>query len=591
MLRAYLSLLRLIWSVNPWWIGTRCVLTITSQLIPIVQLVIAQRLVDILVPGASGTPIDTDRAITYAAVEGGLFLVNILIGRIDFFLSNQFGEALEYASVRRMLTKAASLDVATFDQPVFRNMLSLIQRDIYWRPRQVYNDTFTAIAGITTLIAATSLFLQLPIWVIGLLVLGSLPTFWLQAEYGRANDELSVRFGEEHRFGHYFLTALTERYDAKDIRLYELGETFVKRHGQIWTWWLDELWQLSRKYLTLESLSLFLAGLIRLGIMLWLVLTTAQGQLTIGQFTLFGGLIGQFAAGFQSLIGTLAALITHQPFVRRFSEFLETKPVIESPTGGRTLSAKEPLTVEFDHVWFRYSPDAAWSLRDVSFVIDPGERVAFVGENGAGKTTLIKLLTRFYDPTKGRILLNGHDLTQYTLASLRRAIGVIFQDFAKFEVTAEENIGFGRIAAAKDRTGIYDAAKQSGADTVIAELPKQYETLLATGFAGGTELSGGQWQKIALGRSFFRNARLLILDEPTAALDAEAEEHFYKQFLKLRKSATAILISHRFSTVRMADTIYVLDHGQVVESGDHKTLMKANGRYAKLYALQAARYR
>jgi ATP-binding cassette subfamily B protein len=269
---------------------------------------------------------------------------------------------------------------------------------------------------------------------------------------------------------------------------------------------------------------------------------------------------------------------------------LDAGPDLPGPAAGRTAAAPTAMGISLEHVTFRYPGAAANALYDVSLTIRPGERIALVGRNGAGKTTLVKLLARLYDPTAGRILLNGTDLREYDLDGLRRRIGVIFQDFVRYELTARENIGLGDVAHVEDSQRVLEATRKGGADAVVERLPRAYETQLGTQF-GGVQLSGGEWQKVALARAFMREARLLILDEPTAALDVRAEHEVYRRFSELTEGATTVLVSHRFSTVRMADRICYLEDGRLAEEGTHGELMARGGGYASLYLLQAELYR
>jgi ATP-binding cassette subfamily B protein len=271
--------------------------------------------------------------------------------------------------------------------------------------------------------------------------------------------------------------------------------------------------------------------------------------------------------------------------------FLELKPQMVVPE--RPIPLPRPIRTgfQFRNVSFRYPGQSAWALRDVNLEIRPGEKIALVGPNGAGKTTLIKLLTRLYDPTEGEILLDGRDLRDYDPRRLRDLVGVIFQDFVRYHLTAAENIGFGQIEALEDRPRIERAAVKSGADAVIEGLPDRYETTLGRWFSNGRDLSGGEWQKIALGRAFMRDCEMLVLDEPTAALDAQNELRVFQQFRELTADRMAVLISHRFSTVRMADRIYVVEEGRLTESGTHHELLATGGTYARLFTLQAESYR
>jgi ATP-binding cassette subfamily B protein len=307
--------------------------------------------------------------------------------------------------------------------------------------------------------------------------------------------------------------------------------------------------------------------------------------------TLYLGIFRSSQSTFESIFFGLSELYENGLFMSNLFSFLELRPAMVVPAAPRPFPSPIRQGVEFRQVSFRYDGSPTWALRGVDLWLRPGEKIALVGPNGAGKTTLIKLLTRLYDPTEGQILLDGIDLREFDVGDLHRHIGVIFQDFVRYHLTAAENVGFGQIEALEDRPRIESAARKSEAHDVIAGLPQGYETVLGRWFSGGRDLSGGEWQKIALGRAFMRECEILVLDEPTAALDAENELKVFQQFRALIEDRMAVLISHRFSTVRMADRIYVIEHGQITEQGTHADLLARQGTYARLFTLQAASYR
>jgi ATP-binding cassette subfamily B protein len=307
--------------------------------------------------------------------------------------------------------------------------------------------------------------------------------------------------------------------------------------------------------------------------------------------TLYLGVFRGSQGMFRGILGGINTLYENGLFMSNLFAFLALEPQMVMANQPLPAPRKWRQGVEFRHVSFKYSGQEQWALRDVNLTIRPGEKIALVGLNGAGKTTLIKLLTRLYDPTEGQILLDGIDLREYDLTSLRKQIGVIFQDFMRYHLTAGENIGFGQVEALEDRPRIVGAAQKSGADPLIARMPDGYDTTLGRWFSRGRDLSGGEWQKIALGRAFMRDCELLVLDEPTAALDAENELRVFQQFRTLIADKTAVLISHRFSTVRMADRIFVIENGTISEQGTHAELLAGGGTYARLFTLQAESYR
>jgi ATP-binding cassette subfamily B protein len=322
----------------------------------------------------------------------------------------------------------------------------------------------------------------------------------------------------------------------------------------------------------------------------WIVWRAVGGVISLGDMTMYLTIFRQAQTTFRSLFDGITNLYENSLFLDNLFTFLEMQPEIDVPSASKPAPSPIREGFEFRHVSFRYPDTQAWVLRDVNLHIRPGERIALVGLNGAGKTTLVKLLTRLYDPTEGQVLLDGIDLREYDLHSLQQRIGVIFQDFVQYSLTARENVGFGQVTALGDNERVVEAARKGGAHPIIADLPDGYETALGRRWQEGQELSVGQWQKVALSRAFMRDAEILVLDEPTASLDAEAEYEIFQRFGELTAGRIAVLISHRFSTVRMADRIVVLEDGRITELGSHQELIALGGTYARLFNLQAEGY-
>ncbi len=581
----------LLWRFNPRWLVSRVFLIIAGSLIPIAQLVVAKQIIDLLVNASFSHRIDSwPQIVSFVILEAAFYFANLLVTRIDSKLNDIYTEELSPKIENYVLTHVARLDVASYDNAEFYNQMETLYGQTFWRTTNLYEIIFSILSATITLIATIGLFLVLPIWIVSVLIVFSLPIFLTQNRYGHTLHLLEEQSRERLRLANYYGWLMIERGNVEDIKLYGLEPTFIARITAIFRDYLLAYAQIARRFLVYELGVGVVALMARTGIVLWLAWSTVVGRLTIGQFTLYSSLFNQLAQGLNTLLRNLGRLSRFRQFLSYLRVIETSQPIIREVTHPKRLNFRQPVEIQFDHVSFTYPGQKDRAIRNLSFTLKAGEHLALVGENGAGKTTVVKLLARFYDPTHGRITINGIDLRDYRLRDVHRFLGIIFQDFARFQARVEENIGFGEIKQLSQSQLVEKAARKSGAHSFIERLDHRYATMLSREFAHGAELSGGEWQKIALARTFFREARLLILDEPTAALDAQAEEHFYKQFLKLEKNTSAILISHRFSTVRMADTILVLDKGRVIEQGSHTELIHKNGRYATLFHLQAKRY-
>ena len=389
----------------------------------------------------------------------------------------------------------------------------------------------------------------------------------------------------------YLTTLMTTDTYHKEVKIFNLGQFFSNRYRSIF----DEYYAENRSLMVRRYLAGFawgaLSTLVSSATYLYVALRTVAGVITLGDLTLFTQAAISIQNNFQGVLTGLSSIYEHQLYLKTLFDLLEAKPSVSAPEHPIPMRRPFQEGIEFRHVSHVYEGTGQPALRDVSFTIAPGETVAIVGRNGAGKTTLVKLLARLYDPIEGQVMIDGNDVRAYEPADLRNEVGVIFQDYVTYQLTARENIGLARTERIDDMSLITEAAEKSGAHPVIADLPSGYDTLLGRWFEQGHQLSGGEWQKIALARAFMRDAQILILDEPTASLDARAEYDLFLRMRELTAGKTAVFISHRFSTVRLADRILVLDDGQLVEQGTHDELMVLGGLYAELFSLQAASYR
>ena len=481
--------------------------------------------------------------------------------------------------------------LARFEDPAFADHLAVARKQAARGPVDLvsYGGQLLLAAGTVAVTAAVlgQLHPLAPL----LLILAAVPQALLEHDFGQQmSNEYRTTSPDGRRLDTYF-DAVLAAPPAKDVRLFDLGGFFVGRYGIVFGRLMGDLWRLRRRLLWRMVPAQALAGSVAAGVSLYAVRRALDGTLGLGDLVLYGGALLQlegaltvagFHAGFvATYLGWLPSLFT----------VLDAPPDLPVPPPERARSVPRPLRhgLVLEGVSFRYPGATSWALRDLSLHLRPGERLALVGRNGAGKTTLVKLLARLYDPTEGRVLLDGADLRDYDLDDLRRQIGVVFQDFVRYDLTAGENVGLGDPAHLHDVDRVRVAAERGGAAPLLAALPRGAGTVLGARF-GGVEVSGGQWQTLALSRAFMRDAQLLILDEPTATLDVRAEHDVYRRFADLTRGTATVLVSHRFSTVRMADRIAYLEDGRVTEQGTHAALLAQGGGYARLYALQAERY-
>jgi ATP-binding cassette subfamily B protein len=541
---------------------------------------------------------------TRAGAEAGLQVVLPLL-LAEFFLivlqaansqARSFAEHVLHARVNvsintRIIRKALELDLTYFENAEYYDKLQNARREADWRSLKIVDNGFYLIQNVVTLLSYGALLLRFSPLLALILFAATIPAFLAQSHFGELSFRvLSWRAPEARKL--YYLEHLLTDYDAvKEIKLFGLGEPLLGRYADLFWKFLREDQAIAQK----RSLASFgwglLATLTYYGSYAWIVWNAVGGAITLGDMTLYLGIFRASQSTFEAIFFGLSDLYENGLFMSNLFAFLELEP--QMVMAARPLPAPRSIRkgIEFRRVSFKYEGHDEWALCDVSLTIEPGEKIALVGPNGAGKTTLIKLLTRLYDPGEGEILLDGVDLRDYDLTDLRQRIGVIFQDFVHYHVTAAENVGFGQIEALDDRPRIEGAANKSGADPVIRGLPDGYETTLGRWFSKGRDLSGGEWQKIALARAFMRDCELIVLDEPTAALDAENELKVFQQFRELTVGKMAVLISHRFSTVRMADRIFVIERGEITERGTHAELLALGGTYARLFTLQAESYR
>ena len=523
------------------------------------------------------------------------------LARASSAIDTLFAELCANTISERLILHAASLDVAQFEDPAFYDQLERAQRQTAGRIGVLAQVLSAAQDALMFASLAAGLFAYGP-ELLALLVIAILPGFVGEAQFAALEHALLYRFTPERRELDYFRYLSASHETAKEVQLFGLARWLAAKFRGT----ADRVFQANKRLAIRRggvSVLLTSLGLIAYYAAYALILKRAfYGVISIGTLTFLAASLLRSRDASQRFLISLGIVYDQSLYLKDLFDFFATKPKMRAEASGVDVPATFREGVVFENVSFRYPGSENWALRNISLRIPPRERIALVGENGAGKTTLIKLLARLYDPCEGRIMLDGHDVREYNLDSLRNAMGVIFQDFVRYDLRFDENIGVGNINLFAEylehfdgnepgRRAILEAAEKSMADTLAASFPGGYHQMLGRRFAGGVELSGGEWQKIALARAYVRRSPLIILDEPTAALDARTEHEVFQRFASVIGDRTAILISHRFSTVRMADRIVVLDGGQIVEQGTHDELVAKKGTYAEMFSLQAEGYR
>ena len=593
--------LRMVWRASPGLLLITLTLRVIRAVLPVAALWFGKLIIDEVVrlSALSDGPATlsgwaTSGEITllaiYVGAEFALAVLSDLLSRIGGLVDSLLSERLTMSSSIRLMEHAATLDLEDFEDAEFQDKLERARRQSSGR-MPLLSQLMGQIQDVLTVVTFAGGLVVFNPWLIVLLLVALIPAFLGEAHFNAQSYTLDFRRTPERRELDYVRQTAASAETAKEVKIFGLNAFLIDRFRVLSQSFYASNRQIAQQralwgavFTSVGTVGYYLAYA-------WIIGSTLTGTLTIGDLTFLAGSFRRLRTLLEGLLVSFSSTAAQALYLDDLFGFFEVTAEIRSPATPLPMPVPIRRGFVFEDVGFRYPGAERWAVRHLSFTLQAGETLALVGENGAGKTTLVKLLTRLYDPDEGRITLDGRDLRDYDLDALRGAMGVIFQDFVRYNLTAGDNIAVGRIAARDDHARIERAASSSLADAVINGLPQKYDQMIGKRFRNGVELSGGEWQKFAIARAYMRDAQVLVLDEPTAALDARSEFEVFQRFKELSAGKTAVLISHRFSSVRMADRILVLSGGKVEASGTHAELLAQKGRYAELFELQASGYR
>jgi ATP-binding cassette, subfamily B, bacterial len=579
--------LRLVWRSAPGWTLVNLVLVVVQGLLPLAGLYLMKEIVDAVTAGiaAPDKAAGFQPALFRIILAGGIALLAALARSLGD-LAGETQSQIVTDSVSDLLhAQSIAVDLEYYENPAFQDTLHRAQQEAPFRPTRILQGLIDILQNGLSLVGVVALLFSFNYILALLLLAAALPTGLVRLLFARRSYHFEQELTEKERKAWYYHFLMTDPGQAKEVRLFHLGPLFQGRFRDLRKSLREGRLAFKGRRSWMDFLAQSLATLAVFGSLALIAGQTIRGAITLGSLVIYYQGFQMGLGSFQAVLRGLAGLYEDNLFLNNFYRFLDLQPKVEIPTHPRPVPALI-RKIHFQGVDFHYPGKKQKVLARITLALHPGEVIALVGENGSGKTTLIKLLCRLYDPTGGTITVDGIDLREFDPTEWRRRIGILFQDYAHYYLTAAENIGLGKVEENKNLKEIIRAARLAGADPIIRRLPEGYDTILGTWFEGGQELSTGEWQKIALARTFFRQAPIMVLDEPTSSLDPLAEAELFRQFKEVIRDRAGILISHRYSTVRLADRIFVLHQGRIIEEGTHGELVRQGGRYGRLFAGQ-----